>query len=585
MATSDTRSGFRLPWSSDRTHDDDPSEAPVEAVDATAATAAPDEGSSGAAASELPASDLRQDAGDPVTDTSASFAPTPEEPVAMVDTAPATAPAPAAPARRPSKLIADLAAAMRATAEAAREQALSQLGADAREVTETIRTRSTEGVAALRQHADDDIAAIREWSKAEIARIKEETDQKITGRKATLEAEVEGYSRAVDKRVDDVQRTVAEFEASMAAFFERLLAEEDPARLATLAERMPEPPALEPWTDLDHLEIVPIEDQAPEAVAETPETTVETAAEAEIEMPEAAVDATPWSQGNVEPAPVGADATFGATYELPPTPEAMLPAEEQAVEPAAVDAVEPAEPQTASAVIEPPADNHHEATGWGATDDWGHWDEPVVSTPTEVSDAWSARADVWDADPAPAADAEADPRPSLVTELQGEAGDSVGSADTGSTYDADEAAAFAEAEAEAARYQVDAPDAEAGSDPAAETVESTDLDQSLVDRLASLIPGAGSGPEVAMEQTQLSVTGLISVASIASFKRHLSRLTGVHKVAVSSGPDGEFVFNVTHLPDVPVRDLVPTLPGFAARVTGLQDGIVTVEARDPEAEG
>ena len=68
--------------------------------------------------------------------------------------------------------------------------------------------------------------------------------------------------------------------------------------------------------------------------------------------------------------------------------------------------------------------------------------------------------------------------------------------------------------------------------------------------------------------TQVVVTGLVSVASIASFKRHLGRLAGVQGVAVSSGPEGEFVFNVSHQPDVSFRDAIPSMPGFAARVTG-----------------
>ncbi len=38
--------------------------------------------------------------------------------------------------------------------------------------------------------------------------------------------------------------TVNEFETRMATFFERLLAEEDPTRIATMAETMPEPPDL-----------------------------------------------------------------------------------------------------------------------------------------------------------------------------------------------------------------------------------------------------------------------------------------------------------------------------------------------------
>ena len=84
--------------------------------------------------------------------------------------------------------------------------------------------------------------------------------------------------------------------------------------------------------------------------------------------------------------------------------------------------------------------------------------------------------------------------------------------------------------------------------------------------------------------TQVVVSGLVSVASIASFKRHLGRLAGVQGVAVASGPEGEFVFNVTHRADVSFKDSIPTMQGFAARVTGTSDGVVAVAARDPESE-
>jgi hypothetical protein len=110
--------------------------------------------------------------------------------------------------------------------------------------------------------------------------------------------------------------------------------------------------------------------------------------------------------------------------------------------------------------------------------------------------------------------------------------------------------------------------------------------QSFTERLASLLPGhaeeMGDGEQ---RTTQVVVTGLVSVASIASFKRHLGRLVGVDAVAVASGPEGEFVFSVTHRADVAFRDAVPSMPGFAARVTGTGDGVVSVAARDPEAEG
>jgi hypothetical protein len=80
------------------------------------------------------------------------------------------------------------------------------------------------------------------------------------------------------------------------------------------------------------------------------------------------------------------------------------------------------------------------------------------------------------------------------------------------------------------------------------------------------------------------VTGLVSVASIAGFKRHLSRVPGVESVGVSSGPDGEFVFTVGHEPSLELEGAVTTLPGFAARVTGSSDGELTVAAHDPESE-
>ena len=79
------------------------------------------------------------------------------------------------------------------------------------------------------------------------------------------------------------------------------------------------------------------------------------------------------------------------------------------------------------------------------------------------------------------------------------------------------------------------------------------------------------------------MSGLVSVASIASFKRHLGRVTGVQSVGVSSGPDGEFVFTVHHDDAVNLREVVPSLPGFRARVTNAADGVVSVAAHDPES--
>jgi hypothetical protein len=110
---------------------------------------------------------------------------------------------------------------------------------------------------------------------------------------------------------------------------------------------------------------------------------------------------------------------------------------------------------------------------------------------------------------------------------------------------------------------------------------------------ATAEPDAGSAQEAAAapkadEQavsTQVVVVGLISVASIANFKRQLGRLPGVNSVGVSSGPDGEFIFTVSHGEDVSLDSLIPTLPAFQARVVSQREGQLNVSAHDPEAEG
>ncbi|MGD0861164.1 MAG: hypothetical protein ABSA21_00190 [Candidatus Limnocylindrales bacterium] len=101
---------------------------------------------------------------------------------------------------------------------------------------------------------------------------------------------------------------------------------------------------------------------------------------------------------------------------------------------------------------------------------------------------------------------------------------------------------------------------------------------------AAAEPAASTKP-AANESTQVVVVGLVSVASIATFKRQLGRLPGVKNVGVSSGPDGEFIFTVGHGPEVSLGSLVPTLPAFQARVVSEREGVLNVSAHDPEAEG
>jgi hypothetical protein len=132
---------------------------------------------------------------------------------------------------------------------------------------------------------------------------------------------------------------------------------------------------------------------------------------------------------------------------------------------------------------------------------------------------------------------------------------------------------FAAAEAEAATFH---------ADQLADEDVPVIADDALAARLAGLVPDAGGAD--GNVTTRVIVVGLVSVASIAGFKRHLSRVSGVHGVGVSSGPDGEFVFAVTRGADLDLQAAITTLPGFAARVTGESDGDLHVTARDPESE-
>lgn len=220
MAT-DTRSGFRLPW----------------------ANVAPASDEAVAGETSVPEEAQEPD----MIETAAMTEPT-------VTSDPGDAPGPGVapepelhagrPSRRATKFMAELSRAMQAAAENARAETMARFDLDAKGVVEQIHASATDEAAALRRQADDDVAAIRDWSKAEIARIREETEERIAGRKTALDAEMEQHALTVDARTERVAAVVAAFEAEMASFFDRLNAEEDPTRIATMAETMPDPPSL-----------------------------------------------------------------------------------------------------------------------------------------------------------------------------------------------------------------------------------------------------------------------------------------------------------------------------------------------------
>jgi len=531
MASTDAKSGFRLPWSTDRNDSIDPaSEAGDQTVDQAPPQGAVDESAT------TPASSPANVAQDQRYETQSA---------PLADAAPVAETAPAAvagPARKSNKFMADLTKAMQTAAEAARADVLEKFNADAKAHIETIHASTADEATQLRKRADEDVASIREWSKNEIAHIREETDERIAHRKDVLEREVEAHAAQIEARIEHVQSRVTGFEAEMAAFFERLLAEDDPTRFAAMAETLPEPPAF------DDDDVATAEWTAP----------VQTS----VEVAPAPQPDDAWGTAEFEQAHSDAPAEATAVAEPNAWESPSLVAESESVEERAAVEGPAAEATADEAPAEAPTEAAADPYGWstGTTDDDdapGYDDASAAQTtiePTQedTGDLFGLQAEEPAAHSGPSESA--DPRLSALG------------------LDSD----FANAEAEAAAF---------AAEPSTDEQEiPTIADDALAARLAGLVadePAAAS--EVA--STRVVVTGLVSVASIAGFKRNLARVEGVRSVGVSSGPDGEFVFAVSHDPGLDLGDGIATLPGFSARVTNEAQGELTVAARDPESEG
>lgn len=549
MATTDSRTGFRLPWSTDRAASREASADPAdesaemleaEVADPTAETAT---GAGEAPAAAVPVAEADEAGGD-ATPARAEQVPAPAPGPAPRPAASAAAPQPVrgsavVPAHRPTKFLADLTRAMQAAAEQARTATLDQFRSDGTAVIEQIHARSSTGAVDLRRRADDDVAAIKDWSKAEIARVREETERRVGARREQLEGQLERHAALIEHEIEKVRRRIASFESEMGSFFDNLLQEDDPAVFAARAANLPEAPA---FADLEDDALAALLEEpgvgvpAPAAadVAETaaaPEAAAETSAEV-AELADAAVGPA----GDEAPADLTGDGEDASTDQV----EGAVAADEAELPPdreAAIAAIAAAAEAAAALETEPAAD---------ATPGDGAAPEPEAADQTADDQPTEAAAEAGDdAGPAP----ELDPRLAML----------------GLTPD------FAAAEAAAAEAAVS--DVEELPEIAGDA---------LAARLSGLVPGEPAPAGTPTATTQLVTTGLVSVASIASFKRHLGRLAGVGHVGVSSGPDGEFVFSVEHDPATSLAELVPTIPGFAARVVGTGEGIIHVSAQDPQ---
>ena len=213
-------------------------------------------------------------------------------------------------------------------------------------------------------------------------------------------------------------------------------------------------------------------------------------------------------------------------------------------------------------------------------DDPAHFASMAEQLPEPPTfDAWSAEAMTWTPD-------------SAIAESTDDSASAVDMAPGGGPQHDDagmppmRAGDFAAAEAEAADWvAIDADAAGAldatnptESEPAPAGGADGDTDQGAPWPPAAL--PASAAP--AASRTQAAVVGLVSVASIATFKRLLGRVPGVRSVQVSSGPAGEFLFTATHDEHLDMAAAVAGIQGFEVEVVESGPGIVTARAVDPE---
>ncbi len=464
MASTESRSGFRPPWAlhpDTEPGDGEASDAnQVDQPDNDATT--PDEATLSAVDTGAPADAADAADAEGQATTTRSTAP-------PVEARPANAEA--RPAGGPTKFQVDLARAMRAAADGARAETIEGLTADSKARIEAIRAGGTGTTTELRRHADDDIARIREWSKAEIARIRTETDTRIADRKEELDHQIGTHDAGIEALVEAVAKRVAAFEANLDAFFEVLSRDDDPTRIAAMAQALPEAPDLN--------------DVAIEAVAG---------------------DVPPW------PIPVTDDGVTDV---------------------AAIEVT----------VSEP--------TPWAVpvTDDAGDDGSDGALPDEDFAASVDRRLQAFGLDPASAAEAEAEAGSNLPNAAEIEAA-AVRAGDDGSAGHADEQPTIAAV--------LEAP-AKGGESVAAE-----------------------GEPAEQVRETTVVVDGLVSVASIATFKRNVGRLEGVSSVTVTSGPDGEFLFAVKHETYAAIEAGLPGMPGFGVRVLEAGNGTIRLSAHDPE---
>ena len=136
--------------------------------------------------------------------------------------------------------LGELALAMRGAAERERERITAEVDAATEAHIEKVRLRAATEAAELRRLAEEDIDGIHAWSKEETIRIREETDFKIGTRREELQSYLIRHAAIIDGEVGHVEGAVRDYRGELDQFFARLVAEDDPAAFAQLADEMPD---------------------------------------------------------------------------------------------------------------------------------------------------------------------------------------------------------------------------------------------------------------------------------------------------------------------------------------------------------
>ena len=252
MATTDTRPGFRLPWSTNGADAEGNGSEPAEAAQATDTEAVAEPVTDAPAdrgprrrrgdrddrrdrGSRRRADGRRPDAEPPSPSRRPTRSPRPPRPRP-----------PRPPAKKPSKFLADLTRAMQATAESSRNETMERFTAEAKAATERVHAAAAEEATELRR-----VCRRRRQRHPRLVEGRDRPDPRgdreprSPAARPTSSASSRSHAGTVETRIERVSARVAAFEAEVAEFYERLFAEEDPTRFAELAEQLPEPPSLE----------------------------------------------------------------------------------------------------------------------------------------------------------------------------------------------------------------------------------------------------------------------------------------------------------------------------------------------------